>query len=527
MKRASKLVDKDALLNDFERRSAATKSKIGNWNKKKTTYKKGIVRSKFVENWSQSYKKLGDDQRNAESDLQRCLLGFSESEPDMLQRSIKMFNEFFERRKSLRAIISDQNVPGMEQAWRELDVIEFPSMSLEELDCAGVVPSRVVDICSNWLGEEHAAGYYLTFVELFGMYQAKLEKSGAAIKAILEELDKKPVLHAYARVVCSMLPKTIEHYISKRNELLQYLQPKEPPINRIQACARLEQLDQLTKSQHRTSTYYHSDYRQLEQKVLSEIQQELATMREENEKLEVIKEQADLCVKLHEKLSVMREKFQEQEMARLEEEDAAEQRALEAQKEVVSADRKRRAAQKVAIGMYQTDRNVRKADSEAMKAEHSRAVKADIRARGKDNIERVDYRKNKWDLEQAKKAEELQRKADIKKEMEKKLDKLRSEVHAEFNLDQITHDTSRLVADTTASKGKIRGYAQLIQGEPEDASLFPLQTYTSARVMEDPRMRLESAFRSAGVNMASDYAQSAMARFQKTQPKNLTSTLFR
>ena len=110
-----------------------------------------------------------------------------------------------------------------------------------------------------------------------------------------------------------MIPKTTEHYITRRNELLKLFQPKKQPVTRMQACARLEKIDSNMKAQSQLVAYYNSDHRQLEQKILSEIQVELSELQETKIKHEVAQQQAQKCLDLHSKLAKMRDEFEQSE----------------------------------------------------------------------------------------------------------------------------------------------------------------------------------------------------------------------
>jgi len=336
-----------------------------------------------------------------------------------------------------------------------------------------------------------------------------------------------------------MIPKTTDHYIQKRSELMRFFmnstqnpssRNKTPtPVDQIQACNRIEKFQQLLTTHSMSFLYYKSDKNQLKTRINSEISEKLQSHKTLIEKEQETQKQAENCIKLHEKLAVLREEFIKSEVEKFEQEDEEQERLKVVEKEEAKKEREAREKKKAEIEKYRIGRSLGKVDGNFVRELEENRLREEVKELEPRNLERVNYRRF---CTVEKEHQKLNKK--IGAQMEKlasqeKLERLRQEVRDELKIDEIRFDSERLVADTKSSLGKVKGgySGDGMLNDEEIVSLFPLQTFTSAKVMNDPRMKLESALRSAGVNMTGDYAKSAMGRFQTTEPRQMVSSVFR
>ena len=301
------------------------------------------------------------------------------------------------------------------------------------------------------------------------------------------------------------------------------------PVEQIQACNRIETFQQLLSAHSMSFLYYKSDKNQLRTKINTEISEKLKSHKTMIEKEQETQKQAENCIKLHEKLAVLRDEFIKSEVEKYEQEDEEQERLKAAEKEEVRKERQLREKRKAEIEKYKIGRNLGKVDGDFVRELEEKRLKDEIKEAEPRNLERVNYRRF---CTVEKEHQKLNKKIDAQMEKlasQEKLERLRQEVRDELRIDEVGFDSERLVGDTKSSLGKVKGgySGEGMQNDDEIVSLFPLQTFTSAKVMNDPRMKLENALRSAGVNMTGDYAKSAMGRFQTAEPRQMVSSVFR
>jgi len=109
-------------------------------------------------------------------------------------------------------VIKSGDVEKMNEMWgsipresfTELDVVLDRFDGLNEIGGIGsdeIVPSEIVEMCSRLFQDEHAFPYYLSFVELFMVYNEKIQDLKSKLEVVHEEIENNKVVHAFATVV--------------------------------------------------------------------------------------------------------------------------------------------------------------------------------------------------------------------------------------------------------------------------------------------------------------------------------------
>lgn len=204
---------KEDILLQFEARSLSTKSKIKTFSKNKQKLKTDTLKTKHNEHFTKSYAKLNQQERTLENELQTASLQILENDDDQfITFEIKKLNDRNNVRKSLHKIIKSGDVEKMNEMWGSIAKESFTDLGvvLDRFDgfdeigglgSDGIVPSEIVEICSRLFQDEYAFPYYLSFVELFMVYNSKIDDLRSKLEVVHEEIENNKAVHAFATVV--------------------------------------------------------------------------------------------------------------------------------------------------------------------------------------------------------------------------------------------------------------------------------------------------------------------------------------
>merc|ERR1712035_52574 len=102
---------------------------------------------------------------------------------------------------------------------------------------------------------------------------------------------------------------------------------------------RIEQYNLMLQNHQKLFFHYNSDKNQLKLKINAEIAEKLKEHQNMMEKEEKARLQAENCVKLHDKLKVMRDEFMKNEVEKfLKEDEREEEKKIENRKKVLCVD---------------------------------------------------------------------------------------------------------------------------------------------------------------------------------------------
>ena len=84
------------------------------------------------------------------------------------------------------------------------------------------------------LSDETLSDYFLAFIDLFIIYNQKIEKVIEEIQILENDIDSSKInrkIYDLARTVVKMIPKTFDHYISSRINLFAYFLKQQASTN--------------------------------------------------------------------------------------------------------------------------------------------------------------------------------------------------------------------------------------------------------------------------------------------------------
>ncbi|XP_030845997.1 coiled-coil domain-containing protein 148 isoform X2 [Strongylocentrotus purpuratus] len=215
----------------------------------------------------------------------------------------------------------------------------------------------------------------------------------------------------------------------------------------------------------------------------------------ELESIAAINEQRQETInyQLRAKIELWRE--QKLEAMRIEEELEA-QRLENVQKEMEwekQKEEKKRTAEKQKIQVYKEQVQKEQEKEEAKKRERLAELRKEMEVQAEHDKERVVYRQYLQELKEERMREEQMRLQEEELERERRLEALREQVAV-----HVESDPFRVMQATMASK------AHLGIGVEQDVNiqqpLFEMKTFSSDKVMSDPRLILEQALRKAGLH---------------------------
>lgn len=306
---------------------------------------------------------------------------------------------------------------------------------------------------------------------------------------------------------------------------------------KISALNQIEHLDLSYKNYNKLHHLYKSDKHQLKEKVLAMIEQEVAKVQADHKKIEAMQRQSDYCLQLHAKLEDLRSNFDQSELDKF----AADFEVTEETERIIQEEKyekiRRKELEKARVEKFKTAKRAAQAETSAHRSQQAEQHQREIDSRKPKNLQRTNFRVGLRN-EKLKAEEDLKLKnLNAQKKKQANLEKIRDLTRKEMNLHNVKSDETRLVSDTASSKSKIlhknpvsQEYYYVEGGGSkvgDHSGLFPLKTFTSDKVMQDPRLRLQSMLSNAGISLTNDYARTVFANLEPKHARHNVSNLFR
>eukprot|EP00117_Sycon_ciliatum_P024818 scpid45531/ scgid20735/ Coiled-coil domain-containing protein 148 len=223
--------------------------------------------------------------------------------------------------------------------------------------------------------------------------------------------------------------------------------------------------------------------------------------------------QTELCKRLNEQLATMRSLRAEE--AKLQEAIHAfeQEKQLENARRQEEDAKKKRDATKRKVEVFQKQKEDKQARVHAENVKKLAELQAVLAEQLKHDRERVAFRKDQLEQRVELQQREKHRLRQLSEERERRLDELRATVAV-----NVADDPTRVLQDTEAS-AKHRHDAVLDGSAlPMQQPLFDVKSFTSEKVMADPRMRIYEMLQDQGLHQ-SEYASRVMASLPPTRPQ--------